>query len=124
MTGPPFSHVKQGPAATCSMCSSTARPLHGCSSPTTQYMSMFSTLSSWVAYLIADGHTDRSAAKALDVSVNTVSTQTRSAYTKLGVRSRVHRSWQSSIRSDPCWRFWNSARRVVRGPKVQVGVGN
>jgi DNA-binding CsgD family transcriptional regulator/tetratricopeptide (TPR) repeat protein len=42
-----------------------------------------------VMYLIADGHTDRSAAKALDISVNTVSTHTRSAYTKLGVRSRV-----------------------------------
>jgi len=42
-----------------------------------------------VVYLIADGHTDRLAAKALDVSVNTVRGHTRSAYTKLGVRSRV-----------------------------------
>jgi DNA-binding CsgD family transcriptional regulator len=42
-----------------------------------------------VVYLIADGHTDRSAAKALGISVNTVSTHTRSAYTKLGVQSRV-----------------------------------
>jgi DNA-binding CsgD family transcriptional regulator/tetratricopeptide (TPR) repeat protein len=42
-----------------------------------------------VAYLIADGHTDRSAAKSLGISVNTVSTHIRSAYTKLGVQSRV-----------------------------------
>jgi DNA-binding CsgD family transcriptional regulator len=42
-----------------------------------------------VAYLIADGHTDRSAAKALGISVNTVGTHIRSVYTKLGVRSRV-----------------------------------
>jgi DNA-binding CsgD family transcriptional regulator len=42
-----------------------------------------------VAYLIADGHTDKSAAKALGISVNTVGTHMRSAYTKLGVRSRV-----------------------------------
>jgi DNA-binding CsgD family transcriptional regulator/tetratricopeptide (TPR) repeat protein len=42
-----------------------------------------------VAYLIADGHTDKSAAKALGISVNTVGTQMRSARTKLGVQSRV-----------------------------------
>jgi DNA-binding CsgD family transcriptional regulator/nucleoside-triphosphatase THEP1 len=42
-----------------------------------------------VAYLIADGHTDKSAAKALGISVNTVGTHLRSAYTKLGVQSRV-----------------------------------
>jgi DNA-binding NarL/FixJ family response regulator len=42
-----------------------------------------------VVYLIADGCTDKSAAKALGISVNTVGTHTRSAYTKLGVQSRV-----------------------------------
>jgi DNA-binding NarL/FixJ family response regulator len=42
-----------------------------------------------VAYLIADGHTDKSAAKALGISVNTVGTHVRSAYSKLGVQSRV-----------------------------------
>jgi DNA-binding CsgD family transcriptional regulator len=42
-----------------------------------------------VVDLIADGHTDRSTAKALGISVNTVGTHTRSAYTKLGVQSRV-----------------------------------
>ena len=42
-----------------------------------------------VVYLIADGYTDKSAAKALGISVNTVGTHTRSAYTKLGVQSRV-----------------------------------
>jgi DNA-binding CsgD family transcriptional regulator/tetratricopeptide (TPR) repeat protein len=42
-----------------------------------------------VVYLITDGHTDKSAAKTLGISVNTVSTHTRSAYTKLGVQSRV-----------------------------------
>lgn len=42
-----------------------------------------------VVYLIADGHTDKSAAKALGISVNTVGTHLRSAYAKLGVQSRV-----------------------------------
>jgi DNA-binding CsgD family transcriptional regulator len=42
-----------------------------------------------VAYLIADGQTDKSAAKALGISVNTVGTHLRSAYAKLGVQSRV-----------------------------------
>jgi DNA-binding CsgD family transcriptional regulator len=42
-----------------------------------------------VAYLIADGHTDKSTAKALGISVNTVGTHLRSAYAKLGVQSRV-----------------------------------
>jgi DNA-binding CsgD family transcriptional regulator/tetratricopeptide (TPR) repeat protein/nucleoside-triphosphatase THEP1 len=42
-----------------------------------------------VAYLIAEGQTDKSAAKALGISVNTVGTHLRSAYAKLGVQSRV-----------------------------------
>ena len=42
-----------------------------------------------VAYLIADGHTDKSAAKALGISVNTVGTHLCSAYAKLKVQSRV-----------------------------------
>ena len=42
-----------------------------------------------VVYLIADGHTDKSAAKTLGISVNTVGTHIRSAYVKLGVQSRV-----------------------------------
>jgi DNA-binding CsgD family transcriptional regulator/nucleoside-triphosphatase THEP1 len=42
-----------------------------------------------VVYLIADGYTDKSAAKALGLSVNTVGTHLRSAYSKLGVQSRV-----------------------------------
>lgn len=42
-----------------------------------------------VVYLIADGYTDKSAAKALGISVNTVGTHLRSAYSKLGVQSRV-----------------------------------
>jgi DNA-binding CsgD family transcriptional regulator/nucleoside-triphosphatase THEP1 len=42
-----------------------------------------------VVYLIAGGHTDKSAAKALGISVNTVGTHTRSAYAKFGVQSRV-----------------------------------
>jgi DNA-binding CsgD family transcriptional regulator len=42
-----------------------------------------------VAYLIADGHTDKSAAKALGISVNTIGTHLRSTYAKLGVQSRV-----------------------------------
>ena len=42
-----------------------------------------------VVYLIADGHTDKSAARALGISVNTVGTHVRSAYAKLGVQSRV-----------------------------------
>jgi DNA-binding CsgD family transcriptional regulator len=42
-----------------------------------------------VAYLIADGHTDKAAARALGISVNTVGTHLRSAYSKLAVQSRV-----------------------------------
>jgi DNA-binding NarL/FixJ family response regulator len=42
-----------------------------------------------VAYLIADGQTDKAAAKALGISVNTVGTQLRSIYSKLAVQSRV-----------------------------------
>jgi DNA-binding CsgD family transcriptional regulator len=42
-----------------------------------------------VVYLIAEGHTDRSAAKTLGISVNTVGTHLRSAYSKLRVQSRV-----------------------------------
>jgi DNA-binding CsgD family transcriptional regulator len=42
-----------------------------------------------VVYLIAEGHTDKSAAKDLGISVNTVGSHIRAAYAKLGVRSRV-----------------------------------
>jgi len=42
-----------------------------------------------VVYLIADGYTDKSAAKTLGISVNTVGSHLRSAYSKLGVQSRV-----------------------------------
>ena len=42
-----------------------------------------------VVHLIADGHPDKSAAKLLGISENTVGTHIRSAYTKLGVQSRV-----------------------------------
>jgi DNA-binding CsgD family transcriptional regulator len=42
-----------------------------------------------VVHVIAEGHTDKSAAKLLGISENTVGTHIRSAYTKLGVQSRV-----------------------------------
>lgn len=42
-----------------------------------------------VVFVIADGHTDKSAAKLLGISENTVGTHIRSAYRKLGVQSRV-----------------------------------
>jgi DNA-binding CsgD family transcriptional regulator len=42
-----------------------------------------------VAYLIAGGHTNKSAAKSLGISINTVGTHLRSIYAKLGVQSRV-----------------------------------
>jgi DNA-binding CsgD family transcriptional regulator len=42
-----------------------------------------------VAALIAAGHTNKSAAKTLGVSVNTVGTQLRSIFAKLGIQSRV-----------------------------------
>jgi DNA-binding CsgD family transcriptional regulator/tetratricopeptide (TPR) repeat protein len=42
-----------------------------------------------VSTLISDGHTNKSAASALGVSINTVSTHLRSVFTKLGVQSRV-----------------------------------
>ena len=42
-----------------------------------------------VAALIASGHTNKSAAKTLGVSVNTVGSQLRSIFAKLGIQSRV-----------------------------------
>ena len=41
------------------------------------------------AYLIATGHTDKSAAQAPGISVNTVGMHLRSVYSKFGVQSRV-----------------------------------
>jgi len=38
---------------------------------------------------LAAGHTNKSAAKTLGVSVNTVGTQLRSIFAKLGIQSRV-----------------------------------
>jgi DNA-binding CsgD family transcriptional regulator len=45
-----------------------------------------------VAYLIADGHTNKATAKLLGISINTVGTHLRSIYAKLGVQSRVQLS--------------------------------
>jgi DNA-binding CsgD family transcriptional regulator len=42
-----------------------------------------------VAYLIANGHTNKSTARSLGISINTVGTHLRSIYAKLGVQSRV-----------------------------------
>ncbi len=42
-----------------------------------------------VARLISEGHTNKSAAAQLNVSVNTVGTHLRSVFAKLHVRSRV-----------------------------------
>jgi DNA-binding NarL/FixJ family response regulator len=42
-----------------------------------------------VARLISNGHTNKSAAAQLNVSVNTVGTHLRSIFAKLEVRSRV-----------------------------------
>jgi DNA-binding CsgD family transcriptional regulator len=42
-----------------------------------------------VAYLIANGHTNKSTAKSLGISINTVGTHLRSIYSNLGVQSRV-----------------------------------
>lgn len=42
-----------------------------------------------VAYLIANGHTNKSTAKSLGISINTVGSHLRSIYSKLGVQSRV-----------------------------------
>jgi DNA-binding CsgD family transcriptional regulator len=42
-----------------------------------------------VATLISDGHTNKSAASALGVSINTVGTHLRAVFAKLGVQSRV-----------------------------------
>jgi DNA-binding CsgD family transcriptional regulator len=42
-----------------------------------------------VATLISEGHTNKSAASALGVSVNTVGTHLRAVFAKLGVQSRV-----------------------------------
>ncbi len=45
-----------------------------------------------VARLVADGHTNRSAARALGISVNTVGTHLNSVFAKLAVRSRLQLS--------------------------------
>src|SRR5882757_7481493 len=42
-----------------------------------------------VAYLIANGHTNKATAQSLGISINTVGTHLRSIYSKLGVQSRV-----------------------------------
>ncbi|MFQ6332057.1 response regulator transcription factor [Nocardia sp. CWNU-33] len=42
-----------------------------------------------VAALIGTGHTNKSAAAELGISVNTVGTHLRSAFAKLGIQSRV-----------------------------------
>jgi DNA-binding CsgD family transcriptional regulator len=42
-----------------------------------------------VAYLIANGHTNKSTAKSLGISINTVGTHLRTIYAKLGIQSRV-----------------------------------
>jgi DNA-binding CsgD family transcriptional regulator len=42
-----------------------------------------------VAYLIANGHTNKATAKSLGISINTVGSHLRSIYSKLGVQSRV-----------------------------------
>jgi DNA-binding CsgD family transcriptional regulator len=42
-----------------------------------------------VATLISEGHTNKSAASALGVSINTVGTHLRAVFAKLGVQSRV-----------------------------------
>jgi DNA-binding CsgD family transcriptional regulator len=42
-----------------------------------------------VAYLIANGHTNKATAKSLGISINTVGTHLRSIYSKLGIQSRV-----------------------------------
>ena len=42
-----------------------------------------------MATLISEGHTNKSAASALGVSINTVGTHLRAVFAKLGVQSRV-----------------------------------
>ena len=56
-----------------------------------------------VALLIADGHTNRSAAGELGVSVNTIGTHLRTAFSKLGVQSRVQlaNALRSELSGDP-----------------------
>lgn len=63
-----------------------------------------------VALLIASGHTNRSAAAELGVSVNTIGTHLRSAFAKLGVQSRVQLA--NALRHEP---------GVGRRPRGRVG---
>ncbi len=61
-----------------------------------------------VATLISQGHTNKSAASALGVSINTVGTHLRAAFAKLGVQSRVQlanrlaSSHQQGVRRTRC----------------------
>jgi len=52
-----------------------------------------------VAALVAKGHTNRSAATELGLSVNTIGTHLRLVFTKLGVQSRVQLA--NSLRAEP-----------------------
>jgi DNA-binding CsgD family transcriptional regulator/tetratricopeptide (TPR) repeat protein len=54
-----------------------------------------------VAKLIAEGHTNKSAATRLGVSANTVGTHLRSVFAKLDVRSRVQLTSLLHARADP-----------------------
>ena len=56
-----------------------------------------------VAVLIADGYSNRAAAGELGVSVNTIGTHLRMAFTKLGVQSWVQlaNALRSELAGDP-----------------------
>jgi DNA-binding NarL/FixJ family response regulator len=55
-----------------------------------------------VARLIADGRTNRAAAREMGISVNTVGTHVSSIFAKLGVRSRLQlfHAVRAATRSD------------------------
>jgi DNA-binding CsgD family transcriptional regulator len=60
----------------------------GAAAPATGWVSL-TEAERRVAILISEGHTNKSAASALGVSINTVGTHLRAAFAKLGVQSRV-----------------------------------
>ncbi len=54
-----------------------------------------------VATLIGSGHTNKSAASELGVSVSTIATHLRSVFTKLGIQSRVQLANEIHKRDEP-----------------------
>jgi DNA-binding CsgD family transcriptional regulator len=78
-------HASAKPAMSC-----VCRPLEAMNAVRTRpYGPLCGAWDEYISSRAAVGHTNKSTAKSLGLSVNTVGTHLRSVYAKLGVRSRV-----------------------------------